>query len=172
MKLPRFVIRWLKRLARYTLFTLFLFAVVWYFFVEDSGSDQQGSGSRPAPSLAQTPDRAVKDLYTFVADGRADSVCSGFTADAAKAFAGDLGVADCKDVTKQLTPKITDAQSYSEVKIPATAIVESAGKAEISSCAMTVKGGPRLGKLLLTKQQDGGWIISGHTAEPADCQGA
>ncbi len=69
-------------------------------------------------------------------------------------------------------PKITSADTYREPVVSKDSMVQSGDRAEVSSCAMTVTGGPKLGKLLLTKQQDGGWIISGHTAEPADCQGA
>ena len=67
---------------------------------------------------------------------------------------------------------------YANPWIPASAITPNTDPVSVSSCALEVTGGPRLGLFTLrtipNSVEQGGdpqWIVSAHALEPADCGG-
>jgi hypothetical protein len=54
-------------------------------------------------------------------------------------------------------------------KFGENAVAVAGSEATVSSCQMTVDGGPRLGAFGLRQDPKGGWVINEHDNEPADC---
>jgi hypothetical protein len=160
--ITRRLVRRLLRLAIIILLVLFaLWLAIDYYFggSNSSSSNTQGEASR----RSQNPKDAVLGIYTAVANNLT-SGCLLFTPDARSAFARDLGADTCEHAVQQAASKVQNKSSYvpDARTFPDLAL---SGDVTISSCTLSVQGGERLGKFVLHKESDGGWIISKHYNE-------
>lgn len=164
------------------------FAVDYFFGQErdDRPAHETGGGKATTNLIYETtPRNAVQKVYDDIAQGDAESACGRFTEDARDQFARNMSEYgnSCEQVVLTIH-KSVDANSmkseYANPWIPSSAVPTPTGDSvQVSSCALDVVGGPRLGLLTLSKiphsEQAGGgdaqWIVSGHQAEPADCGG-
>jgi hypothetical protein len=139
-----------------------------YFGNSDSGN---GPAALPLP-LGQsgdftTPYRTVRDLYIAVADNTPTDICRTFNVQARDQFAAVTGAPNCAAAIAKLHSQITDNDTYSHTN-PAYLPSPQGGIMTVSSCSFPVTGGPRLGTLTLTQQQQG-WEITGYAAGPTPC---
>jgi hypothetical protein len=160
-----------------------------YFFGENLDDHPKASevgGGKATTNLIfeTTPRNAVLKVYDDVAQGDAESACSRFTDDARDEFARNMAEYgnSCAQIVMTIHNTIAANKMKSEYAnpwIPGSAVPPNGDTVAVSSCAMEVTGGPRLGLLTLSKipnSEDAGggdaqWIVSGHQAEPADCGG-
>lgn len=166
----------LKRAIRTVLTTVVVLLLgvlaVWYFFLWHPEPDRP-SGAGPTagtPILPTTPKDTVRAVYHYLAAKQPPVACALFDPAGAAQFAGDFKAKDCESAMRDLAAKVTDPASYGNPKFTEDALISDAS-ASVSSCTITWPGaaGPKLGAFSLTRQQNGGWIISGHQNEPADC---
>jgi hypothetical protein len=143
-----------------------------YFGVTDDNDPQgaAGPGSVQEPGrLSPSPQQAVIALYKLLAQGGAEEACTlVFDQQGGLAFAQDFGQPTCQAAITALAAQVTDdamgRNAYAAPKVTDDAMTLSGTSAIVSSCKLNVKGGPALGKLLLT-ENGGGWVISGHESE-------
>jgi hypothetical protein len=128
--------------------------------------DLQGSGR-----LEMNPKDAVAAVYHIVAETPPDSACLEFSPAARVKFAADLHAPTCRQAVRTLHAGLGPAgvDAYSFVQVPDSAVTRSGGTARISSCAMGVDDGPRLGLFVVTENQFQEWQITGHSNEPDPC---
>jgi hypothetical protein len=147
------------------------------FAPADTGSGPGGGNSGGAAGAGtptttyQLPDLAVNDVYKLIAPpATADRVCdSVFTPQGGNQFAADLGAPTCQQAVALAAATVTNPSAYKRTTVPASAIqMHGEDSATISSCALDVQGGERLGTFLLTRAQNG-WYISGHQKDPSPC---
>ncbi|HYQ70004.1 hypothetical protein [Actinophytocola sp.] len=161
-----------------------------YFFGEDHDqlpASQTGGGKATTNLIFETtPRNAVLKVYDDIAQGDAKSACSRFTDDGRAQFTKNMSQYGntCAEIVTTIYRSIAANHMKSEYAnpwIPGSAVPTKAGNSvSVSSCAMEVSGGPRLGLLTLSKiphsESAGGgdaqWIVSGHESEPADCGGS
>jgi hypothetical protein len=168
----RSLLRWLitrrlvRRLLRLAIIIVLVLFALWLAIDHFFGSSNSGSGNRigASPVLPTDPKRTVQNLYALVAENSPGEACVLFTPPARQAFAHDLGGNDCPDAVHRAASKVQDKASYVPElrKFPDVSL---SGDVTISSCALPVQGGDRLGTFVLHKQPDGGWIISDHQNE-------
>jgi hypothetical protein len=158
-----------------------------YFFGENHDqlpASQTGGGKAETNLIFETsPRAAVQKVYDDIAQGDAKSACSRFTDDARAEFTRNM--AQYGDTCPRIVTTIHEAVAADRMKseyanpwIPGSAVPVGGATVSVSSCAIDVTGGPRLGLLTLSEipNSDGPggaaqWIVSGHLAEPADCGG-
>jgi hypothetical protein len=154
--------------------------------VEDHPTASETGGGKAETNLIfeTDPKAAVLKVYDDIAQGDAKSACSRFTDDARAQFAQDMSEYgnSCSEIVMTIHNAVAADRmkaEYADPWIPASAIVTSGTTATVSSCAIEVVGGPRLGLLELSEIPNseapaGGaqWIVSGHRTEPADCGGS
>lgn len=151
-----------------------ILVLVWgynHYFGTTEDNDPQGAagpGSVQEPGrLSPTPRQAVIALYKMVAEGGATEACTlVFDQPGGAAFARDFGAPTCAAAVTTLSRQVTaeGRDTYAAPKISDDAIVAAGPTATVSSCTLHVRGGPSLGKLLLS-ENGGGWVISGHQQE-------
>jgi hypothetical protein len=126
----------------------------------------QGSGR-----LATNPKDGVAAVYHIVAEAPPDEACLEFSPGARAEFARDLGAPTCLQAVRNIHAKLTTAaiNAYGFVQIPDSALVQSGTSAVVSSCAMVLDAGPRLGLFTLTQDSSNEWLITGHGNEPNPC---
>jgi len=146
-----------------------LLGVGWWWWSDDSTPGAGDGGAAVAPVLPQSPKDSVRAVYSYIAANRPDQACVLFTPQAAQAFAAAHGGSDCAQAARRLAEQVQDRTAYANPVFPEGSAVVIGTDAEVRSCSMQVTGGPRLGMFLLQRQPNGGWVISGHEAEPADC---
>jgi hypothetical protein len=140
----------------------------------DVANDSGGSkGNVIAPTNAYGLQGTVGLFYKHVSQGSAPQACNLFAEDgkARNKFTTAFGAPDCEAAIRSLKAKVLNVGDYEQVYFPDTMLKEPlTPTTEISSCKdLVVKGGPRLGSFVLTKQVNNTWIISDYTAEPVDC---
>ena len=163
--------------------TLGAYLAIDYFFGTDRDqppASQTGGGKAETNLIFETEPRlAVWKVYEDIAQGDAKSACGRFTDGARAEFARNMSQYgdSCSEIVDTIHKEV-DALSmkaeYGEPYIPASAVVVDGKSATVSSCALDVVGGPRLGLLTLSEipNSDGPggeaqWIVSGHQTEPA-----
>jgi hypothetical protein len=126
----------------------------------------QGSGR-----LEKHPRDAVAAVYHIIATTPPDTACLEFTSAAAAQFARDMHAADCTQAVRTIHDGLdaNGVNGYSFVVIPASAMIQQGNTVQISSCAMQLDGGPRLGLFVVTENQYQEWQITGHRNEPNPC---
>ncbi len=164
------------------LLTLGVWFAIDYFLGEDHDqlpASKTGGGKAKTNLIFETePKLAVWKVYEDIAQGDTKSACSRFTDDARAEFTRNMSEygGSCTEIVTTIHQAV-DAQSmkaeYGEPWIPASAVKVDGKSATVSSCAIEVVGGPRLGLLTLSEIPDsegpGGaaqWIVSGHQTEP------
>jgi hypothetical protein len=161
-----------------------------YFFGEDHDqlpASQTGGGKATTNLIFETtPRNAVLKVYDDIAQGDTKSACSRFTDDGRAQFTKDMSQYGntCAEIVTTIYRGVAANHMKSEYAnpwIPGSAVPSTTGNSvSVSSCAMEVTGGPRLGLLTLSKiphsESAGGgdaqWIVSGHESEPANCGGS
>ncbi|MCP3798918.1 hypothetical protein NLX83_06570 [Allokutzneria sp. A3M-2-11 16] len=148
---------------------LLVLAIAWWYFFGSSGGNS-GSGTKSnTPVLQDSPSGTVRAVYNYASAGVSDKACMFFSVEGAEQFARNMNAVNCLQAMDDVTKQVQDPISYSGPTIPKQAVLTSGSKSEISSCAMAIAGGPKLGAFLMQRQPDGGWQITGHESEPADC---
>jgi hypothetical protein len=154
-----------------------------YFLGEDHDqlpASQTGGGKAETNLIYETsPKNAVQKIYDDIAQGDAKSACSRFTDDARAEFTDHMRQygGTCSEIVMTINADVTEARmknEYANPWIPASATPITGQTSTVSSCALEVVGGPRLGLLTLSKiprSEGGQWIVSGHQTEPVDCGG-
>jgi hypothetical protein len=149
-----------------------LWAINHYFGPTDTGSkaiDSGGSsGNQIAPATPAGLQGTVGLFYKHVAHNSPDNACNLFADDgrARKEFADAVGARDCQSAVRKLHDQVTDVSGYEMPGFTPEMTRPPTGQTvEISSCAMTVRGGPVLGRFTLRRQQNDTWIISGYATE-------
>lgn len=159
-----------------------------YFFgpdLDQPPASQTGGGKAETNLIFETsPRNAVLKVYDDIAQGDAESACSRFTDDARAQFSQNMSEygKTCDQIVTTIHNQIAADRMKSEYAnpwIPGSAVPTSGDTVSVSSCAIEVTGGPRLGLLTLSKipksEAAGGgdaqWIVSAHHSEPADCGG-
>ncbi|APU12652.1 MULTISPECIES: hypothetical protein [Actinoalloteichus] len=118
------------------------------------------------PTVTGRPSETIRLLHTYVLFGPAAEGCALFSAEAAAAFATAFGAADCVSAVQALGEDVE--MGYRSPGFPDSANSPTGRVATISSCEMTVNGGPPLGIFELTYQDDTrSWLITDHQEE--DC---
>lgn len=172
----KFLVSLGKRLLRTVLTTVavLLLGVLgfWYFFLYHPEPDRP-SGAGPevgTPILPTTPKDSIRAVYHYVAANQPSVACALFSAQGAQQFAADLKEPSCAAAVQHAATQVQNSGSYGDPKFADDSAVVSDATASVSSCSMSWSGaGPKLGAFTLQRQQNGGWIISGHQNEPADC---
>lgn len=173
--------KWLHRLLWLLLVVIL---AVWgvpllinHWFGGDNGSSG-GSGGSPHPGtiqgsgrLERNPKDAVAAVYHIIAENPPDTACLEFTTAAAAQFAHDMNAGTCVQAVHTVHASLDSAaiNAYSFVAIPDSALTQQGSTAQISSCAMPLGSGPRLGLFVLTENQNQEWQITGHRTEPNPC---
>jgi hypothetical protein len=171
-----------KWIARWVLLLLILaFAANWAYNRYFGGGDEPGdvakdSGGVIAPLTPYGLQGTVGIFYKHVSQDSAPQACNLFAEDgnAKKKFTEAISAPDCETAIHTLRRKVLDVSQYEQPYFPDSMLKGPAPnevKVEVSSCRdLTVNGGPKLGKFVLSKQAaNGGWIITDYEAEPADC---
>jgi hypothetical protein len=171
-----------SKLVRRLVYLAVVLLLLSYFYDKYLGGDDPGdvaidSGGDKGNIIApQTPyglQGTVALFYKHVMNDDSGRACLLFSEeDAKKAFATAFDAPDCEDAVHKLHGQVTREVDYRQVRFPSTMReVPTGGSVEVSSCALDVRGGPRLGKFVLSAQQNKTWVITGYEAEPADCVG-
>ncbi len=137
--------------------------------VTGGGGGGGGTGGAPpdaAPVTPPSPQRVVRAFYGYVAH-QPEQVCALFTPEGGNAFAYYSQTADCAAAAVAAHEKVTEPNSFSSPRFTNDVIQESEGTAVVDSCALSVSGGPPLGKFSMSHQPNGGWQIDNY--EPAAC---
>ncbi|RKT57805.1 hypothetical protein C8E97_6530 [Saccharothrix australiensis] len=134
----------------------------------DSGGDK---GNVIAPQTPYGLQGTVALFYKHVINDDAGRACLLFSEDKAEqAFTRAFGAKDCESAIHQLSGQVTNGAQYRQPGFPADMrTTPEGGTVEVSSCKLQVTGGPRLGRFVLTMQENRTWVITGYEAEPADC---
>ncbi len=175
LRLLRF--KFIRRLIYLAVAVLLVFAGINYTIDRYLGGGDQSSPGAPgnqnpglSPVLPTDPKETIIGVYSKIAF-TPEATCQLFDEPAGARFAADYGAPTCLAAAQRLHQQVTDPTKYKnnlDYGQGAVEIVEQ--RAAIYSCRMTVDGGPRLGAFGLTRTPNGGWIISGHRNEPADCR--
>ncbi|MBP2476109.1 hypothetical protein JOF53_004981 [Crossiella equi] len=167
---------WRTRLIKYGVIAAVLVVAYFYFFSCDSsplrgggGTDGNGNATQVLPRTSTTPQDQVRVVFAAVSNEDARRGCTAFSPEAATKFAANLGAQDCLTALADLAKQVTNKTAYKNVRITSDQALTSGDNSEVSSCRLELTGGPRLGLFILQKQADGGWLITGHEKEPADC---
>ncbi|MBB5954819.1 hypothetical protein FHS29_001389 [Saccharothrix tamanrassetensis] len=134
----------------------------------DSGGDK---GNVIAPQTPYGLQGTVALFYKHVINDDAGRACLLFSEDQAKKnFTEAFRAKDCESAVHQLSGQVTNSAQYRQLGFPADMrAVPNGGSVEVSSCELQVTGGPRLGRFVLSMQDNKTWVITGYQAEPADC---
>lgn len=159
-----------------------------YFLKDDledhpTARDTGGEGATANLIYEESPLLAVRRIYDDIAQGDATSTCGRFEEAARKEFTKNMS--QYGDTCEEIVNTIHNAvaaegmkSEYGDPWIPASAVPANQDPVSVSSCAIEVIGGPRLGLFTLStipnSDGPGGqpqWIVSGHASEPTDCGG-
>ncbi|WP_182546250.1 hypothetical protein [Halosaccharopolyspora lacisalsi] len=169
LRLLRF--KFIRRLLYLVLVLVLIYTGINYYFGTDnsgiSGESTPDDIARGASPIRQTdPKAAVIAFYDYVAT-KPDGACWLMTAPARNRFAELHGAPDCDTAVRQLNEQVTNRMAYKAPGFGSGALEETTEEAAVSSCALNVQGGPRLGAFGLKRGDNGGWIIDGYKLESA-----
>lgn len=173
-----------------TLALIALLLVFAYYWLVDklpgSGPPEQapaheiGGGKAKTNLIFETdPRNAVQKIYNDVAQGNTTGACGRFTDEARAEFTdhfSELGTS-CEEIVGELSAQVRPGMKgeYESPHFPSWVNTNpTSDTVPVSSCALEVTGGPRLGLLTVSKIQNsvgGQWIVTRHDDEPADCSG-
>jgi hypothetical protein len=175
--------KWLRRLI---LLTVLLLAARWaldhYFGDPDQdlpASETGGHKTSRNVIQARSPVEGVRLFYTGVAEGdnevARNYTCNRFaTQELADRFADHFGAPSCQVAVERLFKEVTN---HSDFAWPQRGTADYTPKADgsvvVSSCALDVSGGPRLGQFtfeIVPDSLDQQWMITQHEKEAEDCR--
>lgn len=153
------------------------FAVDYFFGKENQNAPASQIGGQSDENRRQRrtqPDDIVRAVYWKIAENDAVVACVQFTDEAKRQFADNNadktgGAKTCEQAVPALRDLVTNANQYYLPKFPPELLrraSDGVSPIEISSCVLTVTGGPKLGwfKVELTPHL-GQWIITEHRKE-------
>ncbi|MFC5286032.1 hypothetical protein ACFPM7_03140 [Actinokineospora guangxiensis] len=172
--------RWVRRLV---LLLVLLAAAGWAFDHyfgdpdEDLPASQTGGGKATRTVLfAESPREAIRMIYNNVAQTTLPDACTRFeTEELAERFADHVGAPDCPTAIRRLNGEVTNASAYARPYFPSAVDLTPGadGTVVVSSCALDIREGPRLGEFTLRVipgSRANQWIISDHRKEAEDCR--
>lgn len=138
---------------------------------EDRPAAETGGGTYHTNQILSTdPQEAVRKVYRGVGNNNAEQACGRFEDSVQQEFAENFGADNCGQAIAQLHGDVENLTDYVEPDFPPESnAAPFTGTARISSCAMDVTDGPRLGLFSLTEVEKGQWLITGHEAEADPC---
>lgn len=136
------------------------------------GSSGRGNQTEDRLLFEKNPRSAVRRVYENIAMGDRRGTCDRFTPDARAQFTdafASLGDS-CESVVDGLKAQVVEGMKneYANPWIPPSAGTPTGETATISSCAIDVTGGPRLGLFTLGVIEgslEGQWIVTGYERE-------
>lgn len=132
-------------------------------------SDLRPPPDHGGPVSDTDPYDTVRGVYRGVAANAPDEVCSRFTPEAARQFAGAFEAESCTIVVTLLYHgRVADPQAYANTSLGSFTADDGQTRAEIDSCEFDVRGGPRLGVFELTADRSGAWLVTGHRMPSCD----
>ncbi|MEU6127693.1 hypothetical protein ABZ805_00855 [Saccharopolyspora sp. NPDC047091] len=137
--------------------------------VTGGGGGGGGTGGTPpgaAPVTPPSPQRVVRAFYGYIAH-QPEQACALFTPEGGSAFAYYSQTPDCAAAAAKAHEQVTEPSSFSSPRFTNDVIEESDTGAVVDSCALSVSGGPPLGKFSMSRQPNGGWQIDNY--QPAAC---
>lgn len=162
----------LRRLVLLLIVILGLYFAYQHYFGsadEDLPASETGGHTFKDRTMLQTqPNQSVRMVYQRVAENVPDVACGQFTDEAARQFAADTGAADCPQAIALLNGQVTGRKNdYAEPTFPSEYrnLPSTTNDLEISSCKLSVTGGPKLGWFRLQKVERDQWIITQHRQE-------
>lgn len=180
---PRFVGKVLLTVAIVVLLgVVIVYAVAWLLTPsrDQPPASEVGGGKSETNLIFETdPRNAVRKIYDDIAQGDPTSACGRFTEEARAEFANHfsgLG-GSCEEVVEALNAQVTPGRKsdYANPRFPSWVHTNpTSDTVPVSSCALVVTGGPRLGMLTVSKIErsvGGQWIVTRHDNEPESCAG-
>ncbi|WP_433265876.1 hypothetical protein ACQPZF_39230 [Actinosynnema sp. CS-041913] len=161
----------------YLLVVLLILSIAYnhYFGTSDESGEPRAQGNQEQVArIPKTPwglNGTIGRLYQHVGHDIADQGCLLFARDGAakKKFADAIGAPDCESAIHMLKKQVTNVDQYEKAYPVDTG--QQVTRVEVSSCDLDVRGGPRLGRFVLTKlEPSGAWAITDYEAQPADCR--
>lgn len=148
---------------------------------ESPGPPHKVGGKKAETNLIYEldPRNAVQKVYDDVAQGDPTSACGRFTEEARAEFAdhfSGLG-GSCEEIVRALNAEVAPGQKseYANPRFPPSVNTNpTSDSVSVSSCALEVTGGPRLGLLTVSRigrSVGGQWIVTRHDSEPENCAG-
>lgn len=145
------------------------FAFDYFFGKENQDAPASQTGGQSDTNRSQRrnqPDDIVRAVYWKIADNDAVVACVQFTDEAKRQFADNFGASSCEQAVAALHAQVTSAKDYYLPKFPPEWLRQANSgvtSVEISSCVLTVSGGPELGWFKVEETpQLGQWIITEH----------
>ena len=126
--------------------------------------------------FAESPREAIRMIYNNVAQATLPDACTRFeTEELAERFADHVGAPDCATAIRRLNAEVTNASAYARPYFPSAVDLTPGadGTVVVSSCALDIREGPRLGEFTLRVipgSRANQWIISDHRKEAEDCR--
>jgi hypothetical protein len=125
--------------------------------------------------LSRNPYQAVRAVYDGIGKNdpnrqlMAGKSCGPMREDIQQKFAVDLGYTDCAQAAYGLAAQVTNLNAYIE-SIPSYVSAPYGGtEVTVYSCQFGIRGGPSLGTFTVSEVENGQWLITGHSADPATC---
>ena len=156
-----------KPVRRLLYVVLLLLIILWainhtFGSSENSSSNTGTPGNQDpglSPALSSNPQMASVALYHYLASSSPETACHLISQPGQVAFAGAHGAPDCAAAAQRLHAQVTDPSSYGNPGFGQDAVQQVNDQAVVDSCKLNVQGGPRLGKIRLQRQYNGGWLI-------------
>lgn len=161
------------KLVRRLLYLLLILLLAAWFVDRLDGPDRGATGgggpgsdqSSVSAALPDSPSATVRAVYQYIGTGDVDVACALFTDSGKAAFANAHGAESCASAGRALYRRVTDQAQYKRLRFGGGAVTRVKSDASVSSCDITLRGGPRLGKFGLHLRPGSGWIIDNY--EPA-----
>jgi hypothetical protein len=166
-----------KLFRRLVVLLVLIIAASWayehYFGTDDNLPASVTGGGRTTRTVlfATDPKEAVRAFYDNVAQGVLPDACNRLADEKVEQqFANDFGAADCPSAINALHAQVQHRNDYAEVFFPSSLNLTPGadGTVVVSSCALEVNGGPRLGRFTLKVipgSRGDQWTITAHAPE-------
>ncbi|WP_461144266.1 hypothetical protein [Salinifilum aidingensis] len=173
LRLFRFT--FVRRLVYLVLLILLVPPVLQHVLTGSSGSGGgggTGGGVPPGsvPITSTNPQRAVAGVYNYLRGDDPERTCLLFSPSGKAAFASEHGAQDCASAARRLHERITSGGQYANPSFAENAVEVAEPEAVVYGCRVRTGGGPELGSFGLTRQDDGGWLISSYDRSAPACQ--
>lgn len=159
-------VRWLLYLV--LAFVLASLLIDHYFGSSEDSSSHTGTPGNQDPGLSpvisSAPKEAVIGLHNYLAN-QPEAACDLMNGSGQRQFARGNNAPDCLSAVRAVHSRITNPAEYAIPAFEPNAIRQVPGDAAVSSCRITVEGGPKLGKFGLSQQRNGGWVIDSFRPE-------
>ncbi|WP_433870329.1 hypothetical protein [Saccharopolyspora sp. CA-218241] len=163
--------KFVRRLLYLLLFLLVVRMLIGYLFGEDDDSGSDGGGpSGAAPVISTSPQQAVRGAYNLLRGDDPGAACALFADSGKQAFALAYDAPDCPGAARAVRAQITEPGAFANPDFAHDAVEVAGDEAAAYACRIRSTGGPQLGSFGLTRQPDGGWLISAYDMNAAECR--